>query len=109
MGTTQSTPKPTETVEQITKPNTTENQPVMETTTATEILKAETVNDTITAAAHVPVEEVPITTGSEVFERYVEEPGTKVEVAPVEVAPSDDVVKKAKKHKNKQKNKNKKD
>lgn len=43
---------------------------------------------------------------SEVFERYTEKPGTKVEIAPVEVAPSDDVVKKTKR-KNKNKNKGK--
>ena len=44
------------------------------------------------------------TTGSEVFVRYVTPIGTKVEVAPVEVTPTTDVVKKNKK-KNKNKNK----
>ena len=40
----------------------------------------------------------------EVLERYVEPPGTKVEVAPVDVAPAEDVVKKSKrKHKKTQK------
>jgi hypothetical protein len=43
---------------------------------------------------------------SEVFERYTKKPGTKVEIAPVEVAASDDVVKKTKR-KNKNKNKGK--
>ena len=43
---------------------------------------------------------------SEGCERYDEKPGTKVEIAPVEVAPSDDVVKKTKR-KNKNKNKGK--
>ncbi len=107
MGTTQSTPKPAETVEQVTKPDTTssETQAVTETTTVTETQKAETVTETITTESKVPVEETPIGTGSEVFERYVEQPGTKVEVVPVEVAPSHDVVKKAKKHKSKNKTK----
>jgi hypothetical protein len=41
----------------------------------------------------------------EVLERYVEPAGTKVEVAPVDVAQSADVVKKNTKKKNKNKNK----
>jgi hypothetical protein len=43
------------------------------------------------------------TTGTEVFARYVKPVGTKVEVAPVEVTPMTDVVKK---NRNKKKNKN---
>jgi hypothetical protein len=40
----------------------------------------------------------------EVLEKYIEKPGTKIEVAPVEVAAADDVVKKTKrKNKNKSK------
>lgn len=50
-------------------------------------------------------EEAPVETKSEVFERYVEQPGTKVEVVPVEVLATDDVVKKSKKNKNKNKHK----
>ena len=43
-------------------------------------------------------------TGSEVFERHVEKAANKVEIAPVMVSASDDIVKKP----NKKKNKNKK-
>jgi hypothetical protein len=49
---------------------------------------------------NTPTETTP---DSEVFSRYVTPPGTKVEVAPVDVAPAADVVKKNK-NKNKRKN-----
>ena len=53
---------------------------------------------------NTPTETIPVAiTVSEVFSRYVTPPGTKVEVAPVDVAPAADVVKKNK-NKNKRKN-----
>lgn len=67
----------------------------------TPTLAAETTQQAITE----PSNETEITTtnvktetkSEEVLERYVEPTGTKVEVAPVEVAPTADVVKKSKK------------
>ena len=46
-------------------------------------------------------------TGSEVFERHVEKAANKVEIAPVMVSASDDIVKKPNKKKNKHKKANK--
>jgi hypothetical protein len=89
--------KPTETV---TSPNTNPMTAAMPEATSDPV--NEVVSDKKTEEASVTVEDRP----EEVIERYVEKPGTKVEVAPVEVAPADDVVKKTKK-KNKNKNKSK--
>ena len=53
---------------------------------------------------NTPTETIPVAIPvSEVFSRYITPPGTKVEVAPVDVAPAADVVKKNK-NKNKRKN-----
>jgi hypothetical protein len=78
-------------------------------TVQTTTLISETTPQTVTES--VPETVAPITTDikaeteqnsveprpEEVLERYVEPTGTKLEVAPVEVAPSADVVKKSKK------------
>ncbi len=106
MGITQSTPsteiKATpEIPSQNTEEKKTENTSSEPIATPSEPLTATVTEQPVTP----PVVTAPVENRTEVFERYVEQPGTKVEVAPVEVAPSDDVVKKAKKHKNKNKNK----
>lgn len=115
MGLTQSTPSPVKpdvttvaeetvtkteetvakTEETVTKPEEVEKQVTPDVDSVS--IKSEPVTKT--------TEEVPVESKSEVFERYVETPGTKVEVAPVEVLPSDDVVKKSKKNKHKNKHK----
>jgi hypothetical protein len=96
-------------VESVKSPDTTTDIPATEAPTAeTKVIEsvitqpAEKVSDDKTTTTQL-TEQI---TESMVFERYIETPGTKVEVAPVEVAPTDDVVKKnKKKHKNKNKNK----
>lgn len=108
MGLTQSTPQPP-TTESTTK---VEDAVIKaeETVTKTEEVEKQVTPDvdsvsTKSEPEKKATEEVPVESKSEVFERYVETPGTKVEVAPVEVLPSDDVVKKSKKNKNKNKQK----
>ena len=90
---------------------TTENNiPVTQTTEEPKPTVAEPVQQTVTETVQptvaepvntdVKIEETPAsveTRKEEVLERYVEPSGTKVEVAPVEVAPTADVVKKGKK------------
>jgi hypothetical protein len=71
-----------------------------ETTVVTDIApvtesKSENVDQQVNST---PINEVSTKEPDVVLERYIEPSGTKVEVAPVEVAPSADVVKK---HKNK--------
>ena len=77
------------------EPKPTVTEPVQPTVT-------ETVQPTVAEPVNtdVKIEETPAsveTRKEEVLERYVEPSGTKVEVAPVEVAPTADVVKKGKK------------
>ena len=90
---------------------TTENNiPVTQTTEEPKPTVAEPVQQTVTETVQptvaepvntdVKIEETPAsveTRKEEVLERYVEPSGTKVEVAPVDVAPTADVVKKGKK------------
>jgi hypothetical protein len=66
----------------------------------------ETTTNTVINSVDEPVAPSLTDNSNEVLERYIEKPGTKVEVVPVDVAPADDVVKKTKK-KNKNKNKSK--
>ena len=91
-------------------PTQTVTEPVIE--TAIEPTKLSTIIEETKAEAkgiETPTETAPATTsGSEVFSRYVTPGGTKVEVAPVDVAPTADVVKKNK-NKNKKNNNSKKD
>jgi hypothetical protein len=75
-------------------------------TETVQITSTETVSHTVSNPVEEPVATAVTDNPNEVVERYVEKPGTKVEVAPVEVAPADDVVKKTKR-KNKNKNKSK--
>lgn len=85
-------------------------QTVVEEAKPSETVHTETI-ETVSHTDTDPVEEpVANSTGvtdnqNEVIERYVEKPGTKVEVAPVEVAATDDVVKKTKKKNKKNKSK----
>jgi hypothetical protein len=78
-------------------------EPVQQTVTETvQQTVTETVQPTVAEPVNtdVKIEETPAsveTRKEEVLERYVEPSGTKVEVAPVEVAPTADVVKKGKK------------
>lgn len=116
MGLTQSTvqaeqPKAAENIETETKTTTNLEEPVASTNALPEPVAVESTKTVEPVTEEKKVESVsnsvPETDNpSEVFERYIEKPGTKVEVAPVEVAPSDDVVKKTKR-KNKNKNKEK--
>ena len=64
--------------------------------TVTEPIKEAVVNTTTDVKAETEQSSVE-TRPEEVLERYIEPSGTKVEVAPVEVAPTADVVKKGKK------------
>lgn len=112
MGLIQSTataPEPAKSTEVVQQPSTTtettEVKPEMKTETPTEKASEVKIAE-ITATPNStpllkPMEEEK---GVEVLERYIEPPGTKVEVAPVDVAPAGDVVKK-----NKKKNKKNKD
>lgn len=84
--------------------NTDESKPPTDTTQTTPTLPVETIHQTVTEPVNEPI--VPVATEvltptetkpEEVLERYVEPTGTKVEVAPVEVAPAADVVRKGKK------------
>jgi hypothetical protein len=82
---------------------------------STSTIPANTISDTITESTNEQVsdpkpEEVTVTTietkPEEVLERYIEPKGTPFEVAPVEVNPLTDVVKKNKKRNKKNKSKN---
>jgi hypothetical protein len=98
--TTQTTPAQQTTVDEPKPTDTTQTTPT---------LPVEIIHQTVTEPVNEPI--APITTEvkpeevsapketklEEVLERYVEPTGTKVEVAPVEVAPAVDVVKKTKK------------
>jgi hypothetical protein len=77
-------------------------EPVIESVVEQEKLST-IIEETKTEINTTPVTTPVTTPASEVFSRYVTPPGTKVEVAPVDVAPAADVVKKNK-NKNKRKN-----
>jgi hypothetical protein len=85
------------------EPKPTVTETVQQTVTETvQPTVAEPVQQTVTEPVNtdVKIEETPAsveTRKEEVLERYVEPSGTKVEVAPVDVAPTADVVKKGKK------------
>lgn len=109
MGLTQSTatapiaPEPAKPAEVVQQPSTTTEVTTTEPLTekATEVKSAEI---TATPNSTPVLQGMKEEKGEEVLERYVEPAGTKVEVAPVDVAPAGDVVKK-----NKKKNKKNKD
>lgn len=94
--------KPTDTtkanIEEITKTSETVTEPVNE---IVETTKEKAISDVLPPTPVLSSSTEDKT--NEVLERYVEQPGTKVEVAPVDTSERIDVVKKAKK-----KNKNKK-
>jgi hypothetical protein len=72
--------------------------------TKTEVKEQETVPPAPNSTPTETVADAVTTSGSEVFARHIMPIGTKIEVAPVEVTPTTDVVKKNK-NKNKKKNK----